>query len=75
MPRKRQKQGLPINASKVAKNQQLLRLADVSTRTHLSKSEIYRRIKLGTFPCNIKIGSRAVAWRESDIDNWIKSLS
>lgn len=53
----------------------LLRLGDVSTRTRLSKSEIYRRSKAGTFPCSLKVGTRAVAWRESDIHNWIASLS
>jgi prophage regulatory protein len=37
------------------------------------KSSIYADIKRGTFPSPVKIGQRAVAWRESDIDAWLKS--
>lgn len=55
--------------------QRLLRFVEVSSRTRLSKSEIYRRINAGTFPKSLKLGPRAVAWRESDIDGWIQALS
>ncbi|KGW20915.1 helix-turn-helix transcriptional regulator [Burkholderia pseudomallei] len=66
----------PVNhAVATVEPQRLLRLVDVSIRTRLSKSEIYRRIKAGTFPCSLKVGTRAVAWRESDIHDWIASLS
>jgi len=53
----------------------LLRFSDVSSRTRLSKSEIYRRINAGTFPGSLKLGPRAVAWRESEIDHWINTLT
>ncbi len=49
----------------------LLRLPSVKNRTGLSKSELYRRVQVGTFPKPIKVGSRAVAWVESDINSWI----
>lgn len=52
----------------------LLRRSSVETETGLSKSEIYRRIKLGTFPAPLKLGVRAVAWKATEIDAWIKSL-
>lgn len=54
--------------------ERLLRLADVCTRVGLSKSEIYRRLKAGTFPVGVKLGARAVAWRESIVDDWIRAL-
>lgn len=56
---------MPDNAAR------LLRLPSVKYRTGLSKSEVYRRVQVGTFPKPIKVGSRAVAWIESDIDAWI----
>ena len=40
----------------------------------LSKSEIYRRIKSGKFPAPVKLGERASAWRNSDLNAFIKSL-
>ncbi|ALB95425.1 AlpA family transcriptional regulator [Burkholderia pseudomallei] len=55
--------------------ERLLRFVEVSSRIRLSKSEIYRRISAGTFPKSVKLGPRAVAWRESDIDGWIQALS
>lgn len=49
----------------------LLRLPSVKERTGLSRSEIYRRMGARTFPRAVKLGSRAVAWVEEDIDLWI----
>ena len=36
--------------------ERLLRFTEVSSRTRLSKSEIYRRIGAGTFPHSVKLG-------------------
>lgn len=52
----------------------LLRLPSVQAKTGLSKSEIYRRIKEGTFPKPLKLGARAVAWPQISIDGWVQSL-
>lgn len=52
----------------------LMRLPSVETHTGLSKSEIYRRIKEGTFPKPLKLGARAVAWPAAEIDAWVKCL-
>ncbi len=52
----------------------LWRLPTVETQTGLSKSEIYRRIKLGTFPKPLKLGARAVAWPAAVVESWVKSL-
>lgn len=52
----------------------LLRLPSVEAQTGLSKSEIYRRIKLGTFPAPLKLGARAVAWPSAVIETWVKTL-
>jgi prophage regulatory protein len=47
-----------------------LRLTQVKSRTGLSRSEIYRRIAMGEFPNQIKLGPRASAWIEDEIDRW-----
>lgn len=52
----------------------LWRLPTVEAQTGLSKSEIYRRIKEGTFPKPLKLGARAVAWPAAQVDAWVKSL-
>ncbi|HYD59679.1 MAG TPA: AlpA family transcriptional regulator [Noviherbaspirillum sp.] len=52
----------------------LMRLPAVEAQTGLSKSEIYRRMREGTFPKPIKLGARAVAWPAAQIDAWVKAL-
>lgn len=49
----------------------LLRLPAVRERTGLSTPTIYRRQADGTFPMSVKIGMNAVAWYESDIDDFV----
>ena len=50
----------------------LLRIKDVSSKTTLAKSTIWRRLALNKFPKPIKITSAINVWRESDIDDWIE---
>ena len=52
-------------------SKKILRLPDVKQRTGLSRSTIYQRMELGSFPSSISIGARAIGWVESDIENWI----
>ena len=51
--------------------ERLLRMKEVLIRTGFSRSAIYQKIAEGSFPRQIKIGARAAAWLESDIDTWI----
>lgn len=51
----------------------ITRLPEVKALTGLSRSTIYQRITDGTFPAQINLGSRAVGWLASDIQNWIDS--
>ena len=53
----------------------LERMNEVTKRTGLARATIYRRIGEGTFPQPVKLGTRAIAWRSSDVDAWIESLS
>lgn len=49
----------------------LLRLPAVKARTGLEKSTIYAAMAAKTFPTPVRLSSRAVAWREDEIDLWI----
>lgn len=50
----------------------LIKLPRVKERTTLSTSELYRRMEAGTFPAQIKLGAKAVAWLEHEVDAWIE---
>ena len=50
----------------------LIRLSEVQRRTGYSKAWIYRLISQGRFPQQVKIGSQAIAFVESEIDEWIE---
>jgi prophage regulatory protein len=51
----------------------LLRRPEVSLRTGLSRTSLYRMVKSGEFPAPRQIGARAVAWVESEVTAWIES--
>ena len=55
-------------------NQSLIRLPEVLKRTGFGKAWVYRLISEGRFPAPVKIGVRAVAFVESEIDAWIQSV-
>lgn len=51
----------------------LLRRREVEARTGLSRSTLYDWMKRGEFPKPVKLGTRIVAWRETDIVAWLES--
>ena len=51
----------------------MLRIDSVKELTSLSKSSIYRLVKLGNFPAPLKLSERAVGWPENIILLWISS--
>lgn len=53
--------------------EKLLRRPDVEAITGLSRSTIYQWMKDGKFPQPVALGTRIVAWRESDIEGWLES--
>ena len=58
----------PVGAAGLGR---ILRKPAVESRTGLSKSTIYARIKEGRFPAPVALGDRAVGWLESEIGAWI----
>lgn len=52
-------------------SQSFIRLSEVQRRTGYSKAWIYRLLKEQRFPQSVKIGSRSIAFVESEVDDWI----
>ena len=50
-----------------------LRLPRVQTLTGLSRSTLWRMVKEGAFPKPLRLGKKAIGWRESDILNWLET--
>jgi prophage regulatory protein len=60
-----------------------IRLPEVLSRTGFGRTSIYRKMEDGSFPKCLKLGgppkdpnefdSRAIAWIEEEVDQWIES--
>lgn len=59
------------NSHQKEKSTRAVRMPEAQYKTGLSKTHIYRLIKLGLFPKPFKLSERAIAFFESDIDLWI----
>ena len=55
----------------MAPNIKLIRLKNVIDTTGLARSTIYKYIDKGIFPKAVTLGGRAVAWVESEVQEWI----
>jgi prophage regulatory protein len=51
----------------------IIRLPEVMQTVGLSRPTVYRMLKAGTFPQQIKLGSSAVGWLRSEVEYWIAS--
>ena len=49
----------------------VLRLPAVIEMVGLRRASIYNMMKANRFPKPVRIGERAVAWREADLVNWL----
>jgi len=63
------------SASNIKYHPRLIRRTTVEDKTGLPRSSIYEKISKNEFPKPIKLGAgergRAVAWIESEVDDWI----
>ena len=50
-----------------------IRRPAVENRTGLSRSTIYLLMQNGQFPKPVRIGGRAVAWPEADVEAWLNA--
>ncbi len=51
--------------------ERILRMRTVLGRTGLSRSTLYRKMRDGTFPNQVRISEHCCGWRESAINRWI----
>lgn len=65
---------IKTTTEKYMTTRRLIRLPEVMNKTGYSKAWIYRLISRGVFPEPIKIGIRARAFIESEIDEWIENI-
>lgn len=56
-------------------SERLLRLPEVETATGFKHTKLYQLINAGRFPAPVRLGTRAVRWRASQIQEWIDGLS
>lgn len=51
-----------------------LRLPEVLSITGLKRATIYAHIAKGQFPRQVKLGERAVGWRDDEVCAWAAAL-
>jgi len=49
----------------------LIRLKEVMRLTGLARSTVYKVMKEGGFPASVALRGKAVAWVESEVQEWI----
>lgn len=74
MPQKQPSGNQPFNAArKRPEGARFVRLPEVMQLCGLSRSSIYQKMADGSFPAQIKISMRSVAWLEGDLIDWIEA--
>jgi prophage regulatory protein len=48
-----------------------IRRKAVEERTGLARSTIYQMVNEGRFPRPVRLGGRAVAWLENEVNDWV----
>jgi prophage regulatory protein len=66
---------MAVNTEKTQTPRRFIKLPKVKDYTSLSTSEIYRRIAAGTFPAQISLGPKSVAWIEAEVLEWCDALA
>ena len=51
----------------------MLRFPEVIERTGISRTTIWRRVRAGTFPAPVQLGSNSIGWPEPAIIEWVES--
>jgi len=53
----------------------ILRPREVTARTGLSRSTIWRRMRDGRFPLCVQVGANSIGWYEHEITAWCEALT
>ena len=49
----------------------LIKMPVVMNRVAMSRTNLFIKVKEGTFPAPISLGARAIAWVEEEVDEWV----
>ena len=66
---------MAANTNPTQSPRRFIKLAEVKALTTLSTSELYRRIAAGTFPAQVTLGPKSVAWIEAEVLAWCDELA
>lgn len=58
--------------AQVQHTRRLIRLPEVLTRVGLRRSRWYDLVAEGRAPTPVRLSERAVAWSETEVDDWIR---
>ena len=65
-----------MKANQVAPTQnRILRIRQVLEVTGLRRTALYEKRNANEFPEPVKLGKRAVGWREADVHAWMDNLA
>lgn len=64
-----------VQSARSTLNDRIWRLTQVSQITGRAKSTIWKDISKGIFPPPIRLGPRAVGWKNSEIQGWLEARS
>lgn len=56
-------------------NDTLLTIGEVAQRTRLSKPTIYKLIRRGQFPRQLRLCENKVAWLEREVEGWVAACA
>jgi prophage regulatory protein len=62
---------MAMDARKVSRPIQILRLPDVCRATGLCRSTVYQLEAAQGFPARVRISERAVGWVEEEVQGWL----
>lgn len=57
-----------------AATDRFMRIDEVISATGLGRNTIYRRMREGTFPRQVRLGPNSVAWLQSTISEWMSEV-
>jgi prophage regulatory protein len=62
---------MKTSVTEKAKHATLIRGQAVLNRTGISRSAKYALMASGDFPASVKLSAKAVAWVDTEVDDWI----
>jgi len=55
----------------MSEDKRVLTLPEVATLTTLSKPTIYKYVREGRFPKQVRLGPNRVVWRRAEVEGWL----